>query len=115
MKVLLHITGISVGFPVFSGCTRTSLSRAFLEIKNRLQNLIFHLDQTQCFIDCFFIFTGNDRHRITYTANPLIEDQTVIRRWLRISLSGNTESVLRHIFPGIDGFDTRNLLLLPLF
>ena len=107
-KVAFHITGISIGFPVLLRMYQNFVIKGFSEIKDRLQNLIFHLDQTQCFIDCFFIFTGNDRHRITHTANPLIEDQTVIRRWLRISLSGNTEAFFRHIFPGINGLNARN-------
>ena len=108
-KVTFHITGISIGFPVVLRMYQNLVIESFVKIQHRLQNLIFYLDQTQCLIDCFFRLTDHDRHRITDTAYSLIEDQTVIRRWLRISLSGNTETFFRHIFPGVDGFNARNL------
>ena len=54
---------------------------------------------------CSFCLTCNDRHCITYKADSLVQDQTVIRTWLRIRLSGHGKTLLRNILPCKDTFD----------
>ena len=101
-KIAFHISRITMGHPVVFRMNQHRVIQCFSEIKHRLQHLILHFNDTQCFVHCFFCLTGYNRNRISYTSDSLIKNQTIIGRWLWESLSSNRESPLRHILPCID-------------
>ena len=82
--------------------------QCFLRIQYCRKNLVFDLDHLHRTFHTRFIFSGNDRHRISHKAHMLIQDQPVIRTWLRPGLACSCKALLRYILPGINCFDSRH-------
>ena len=95
--------------PVFFRVHQDQIVLCFPEIQHRLQHLILYLDHLQGSVYGFFRLTCHDRHNISYITHPLIQQESVIRRWFRIRLSGHGKALLRHIFISIDANDSRYL------
>ena len=81
-----------------------------MKIQNSRKDFIFYFDQAHGFFHAGFIFSGNDRHRITYKTHMLIQNQTIVRSCLWIGLSCRSKTLLRYIFPGINRFNSRYFL-----
>ena len=97
------------GFPVILGMYKNFIVQRFVIIQNSRKYFIFHLDHFQGTVYTGFVLPGNDGYSISDKADMLIEDQTIVGTPFRIGLPGLGKAVCRHILPGIDGFDTRNL------
>ena len=78
-----------------------------VKIENRLQHLIFDLDDLQSAVNRFLRSAGHNCHRIADKTHMAVENQAVIGAGLRIRLSGEREALLRNILPGIDRFNAR--------
>ena len=55
-----------------------------------------------------FCLTCDDSHCISHKTYSLIQDQAVIRTWLRIGLASHGKTLLRNILPCKDTFDPWN-------
>ena len=97
-------------FPVILRMDQDFIVFCHMKIQNSRKHFIFYFDQTHGFFHAGFIFSGNDGHRIAYKTHMLIQNQTVIRCCLRIGLSCSGKTLLRHIFPGINCFNSRYFL-----
>ena len=77
------------------------------EIQKRLQYFVFHFYHFHRPIHCFRRLSRNNRHSIPNESNSLIQNQSVIRTWLRIRLSRHRESLLRTVLICVDRYDPR--------
>ena len=82
----------------------------FVEIKHRLQHIVFHFHKLHRFACRFFILCCNDCDNISHKPHVPVDNQPVIRRWFRISLTCDCKPRLRHIRPCIDIHHARNFL-----
>ena len=79
-------------------------------VQYRLQHLVLHLDELQRLVGGGLILGGHDGHGVTYKADTLIQDQTVIGRGLRVGLPRHGKALLGHILVGIYGNHAGHLL-----
>ena len=80
-----------------------------VHIKNRLQHLVFYLNQTHGPVYTSLIFTGHNGYGITCKPQPLIQDQTVIGAGFWIGLSRQGKALFRNVLPGQDTLNALNL------
>ena len=95
-------------FPVLLRMNQNLIILRFAKIQNRRQFLIFYLYQFHRFIDRLFILTCHNGNRITHITHPLIQNQPVIRTWLRKCLTCHGKSFARCIFIGKNTGDPRH-------
>ena len=83
-----------------------------VEVQHRLQYLVFHLDELEGLVHALFVLTGHNGHHITHETDVAVDDQSVTGACLREGLTclGVAGRILRHIFPGEDGFNAGHLL-----
>ena len=65
-----------------------------VEVEHRLQHLVLYFDKTQSLIYSFFRLTGHNCHCITHKTDSLVQDQAVIRAWLRVGLARHGKTLL---------------------
>ena len=75
------------------------------EVQQRLQNLILHLHQLHRPAHRCLIRSGNECHRIPHVADMRIQDTMIIWTELRISLTRNRKTCLRHILSREDALN----------
>ena len=80
-------------------------------VQHGFQHFILDLDELQCLVYAFFVFTGHNGNHIAHKAHMAVNDQPVVGAGFRVGLAGLciATAVLIHIFPGVDCFDARHL------
>ena len=79
------------------------------KVEQRLEHLIVDLDELEGLVGGLLGLGGDDRHLLVLVAHEVLENQTVVRRGLRIALAGDGEAALGHVLVGIDAHDTGHL------
>ena len=102
-------------FPAFLRMHQQFIILGLMKIQNGRKHFVLYFQELPRTVHAFFIFSGNNRHRISHVAHMLIEDQTVIRAWFRVGLSCHCKTLFRHILPGINRLNARNTLCCRLF
>ena len=120
VSVRAHLTGAQVALvvranraqraPVVLGVHQNGAVQGLVGVQYRLQHLVLHLDELQRLVRGGLILGGHDGHGIAHKTNPLIQDQTVIGRGLRVGLPRHGKALLGHILVGIYGNHAGHLL-----
>ena len=96
--------------PVVLRVHQNGAVQSLVGVQYRLQHLVLHLDELQSLVCGRLILGGHDGHGVTYKADTLIQDQTVIGRGLRVGLPRHGKALLGHILVGIYGNHAGHLL-----
>ena len=90
--------------PVVLGVYEDGVVLGFGEVEKRLEHLVFDLDQPHRLVHALFVLACDNRNDVADKADMAVDDQTVIRTRLGISLAclRVAAAVLRHVLPGED-------------
>ena len=78
-----------------------------VHIKHRLQHLVFNTYQAHGMVHCRLIHASHNGNRVPHEPEALVQDQPVIRAWLRICLPRHGKPLLRHVFICKDALNAR--------
>ncbi len=73
--------------------------QSLFEIQNRLQNLILHFDEHRSFFCCSFVFCCHHCNLISHIAHIFIENKSVMRAGLWVSLTSSRDRHTWAILP----------------
>ena len=79
------------------------------KVEQRLEHLVVDLDELEGLVGGLLGLGGDDRHLLVLIAHEVLEDQSVIRRGLRIALAGDGKAALGHVLVGVDAHHAGHL------
>ena len=79
------------------------------KVEQRLEHLVVDLDELECLVGSLFGLGSDDCHLFVLVTDEVLENQTVVRRRLRIALAGDGKAALGYVLVGVDAHDAGHL------